>query len=91
MGYTQAQEFADSGVGLETALSWHLQYNHYPPVPVSMVPVCVAAIDAMADDEPDRAVDLPDGISYRGQTSAPAWAIADQHHLGPWCEELGGW
>lgn len=91
MGALHAQEIADLGVDLETAIGWHLRHNHFPPVPASMVPVCIAAIDAYAEDEPDRSIELPTSVAYRGSAFAPAWAIADAHHLGPWLEEAGGW
>lgn len=80
MGYLSALDMAQNA-DLDQALTWHLQHNHYPPVPMDMVPVCVAAIEAIEDDEPERLIDLPDGITYRGLTLAPAYAIAEQHHL----------
>jgi hypothetical protein len=30
---------------------------------------------------------MPDGISYKGSTAAPVWAIIEQHHLHPWLPE----
>jgi hypothetical protein len=41
-------------VDLATALTHHLQYNHYPPVPVTLVPVCLWAIN-----EPDLLARYP--------------------------------
>jgi hypothetical protein len=70
-----------SQTDLDTALTWHLQSNHYPPVPLSMLPACRAAIDALNDEDPDCMIDLPDGVSWRGEPQAPAWAVAEQHHL----------
>lgn len=67
--------------GIDTALSWHLQSNHYPPVPLSMVPVCLAAIEAANEGDYDRLIDLPEGVLYRNNEQAPAWAIAEAHHL----------
>jgi len=67
---------------LEGALAWHLQHNHYPPVPLSMVGPCRDAIIAIDDeDDPGREITLPEGVTYRGQPTAPAYAIAEQHHL----------
>lgn len=85
MGATSAAGFAeavgDGDISLDQALSYHLQCNHYPPVPASMVPVCKAAIDAINAEEFDKPIDLPEGVSFKGQTTAPAWEIAEQHHL----------
>lgn len=86
MGALHAQEFADSGVPLETAITWHLQSNHYPPVPVSMVPVCIAAIDAANEEDWDLSIELPTSVAYRGSAFAPAWAIIESHHLQAWIE-----
>jgi hypothetical protein len=85
MGSTQALGMAeaveDGLVGLETALDYHLRHNHYPPVPSSMIPVCIDAIDAINEDDHNRQVTLPDGVTYRDQPTAPAHAIAEAHHL----------
>lgn len=79
-----AEEF---GVSLERQIAWHLRGNHYPPVPEIMVQTCVAAIEAWnARRDVDEKVALPEGVSWRGQTEAPAWAIIDAHHLDAWCE-----
>lgn len=69
---------------LEQQISIQLTSNHYPPVPTSMVQPCIAAIQACNEDESDRLIELPEGVSWRGQTTAPAWAIVDGHHLTPW-------
>lgn len=85
MGYTQAQEMAEL-TDLDTALAWHLRANHYPPVPLEMVPVCIEAIDLVNEGLGNNEVELPAGVYYRNDTSAPAWAIVDAHHLSPWLE-----
>ena len=69
---------------LESSLAYHLQCNHYPPVPLSMVPVCVRAINAsIASDGymDDQELNLPKGVFYKGHTTAPVYAIIEQHHL----------
>lgn len=83
MGYTTAQELA-SILDLESSIEMHLTANHYPPVPKSMVKPCIEAIDAYHDEDYDRLISMPDGILYKGMSHAPAWAIAEQHHLTPW-------
>jgi hypothetical protein len=88
MGALQAREFAaNTEITLEQAIGWHLQGNHYPPVPLSMVTPCVEAIDAFWADELDREIDLPEGVSYRGLPTAPAREIIINHHLDAWCVE----
>jgi hypothetical protein len=91
MGNQLASELADNDLGLsrDSALAIHLQSNHYPPVPLSMVPVCIQAIDSYnADFSGDELIELPEGVSWKGKTSAPAWAIIESHHLGAWCDDI---
>jgi hypothetical protein len=35
----------------------------------------------------DETIEMPDGISYKGETCAPVWAIIEQHHLHAWLPE----
>lgn len=72
--------------GSRAALAWHLSSNHYPPVPASMIPVCEEAIRLAASEEWDEQVELPEGIYYRGSSTAPVSAIVEQHHLGDFVE-----
>lgn len=86
MGYTTALAIADD-LSLEAGLAYHLQSNHYPPVPVSMVQPCIDAIDAYYEEDYSRLIELPAGISWRGETSCPASAIVEAHHLDAWLPE----
>jgi hypothetical protein len=88
MGSNFAHDLADYDLGLDlsTAISIHLTANHYPPVPTSMVLPCIEALEAYWEDEIDREIAMPEGVSYRGMNTAPAWAIIEQHHLEAWCE-----
>lgn len=83
MGYNTAQELATI-LDLNSSIAMHLQANHYPPVPTSMVQPCIDAIDAYHDEDYQRLIELPEGISWRGETSAPASAIVEAHHLDAW-------
>jgi hypothetical protein len=85
MGYTTALDFAE--LDLEQGIAYHLQGNHYPPVPLSMVQPCIDAIDAFYEEDTDRLIKMPKGVSYKGNTHAPAWAIIEQHHLDAWLPE----
>lgn len=87
MGSLHAVEMANSTLSLEDALAWHLQSNHFPPVPVSMVQPCIEAIDAYWEDDLDKLIPLPEGVGYKGLTVAPARAIIIQHHLDAWCDD----
>lgn len=95
MGAMQAMEMAEM-LDERTAMAWHLQSNHYPPVPSSMIDPCLDAIHACNDGDYEQMISLPfDGvdrngepfqITWRGQTEAPAWAIVEGHHLNAWIE-----
>lgn len=89
MGSNMATELADGTLGLdmESAIAMHLRVNHYPPVPTSMVQPCIDAIDAYWEDDLNRMIEMPDGVLYRGDEYAPAWAIIEAHHLDAWCSE----
>ena len=65
----------------ETVLRWHLQSNHYPPVPSAMVQTCKEAIRAMFEGEPTRGIILPEGVTYRGQDIVLAGILVDTFHL----------
>lgn len=90
MGRLHSEEFAKLSamgeVSLEQAIGMHLQNNHYPPIPLSMVDSCIEAIDAGNEGDIDREIKMPEGVTYRGETTAPAWAIIEQHHLDNWIE-----
>ena len=43
MGYNTALDFAD--LDLEQGIAYHLQGNHYPPVPLSMVQPCTSLVN----------------------------------------------
>ncbi len=86
MGSNLAYDLASDelGLDLETAIGYHLQGNHYPPVPLSMVEPCIEAIDAYWDEDYNKLIEMPKGVSYRGSNFAPASAIVEQHHLDAW-------
>jgi hypothetical protein len=49
-----------------------------------MVLPCIEALEAYWEDETDREIKMPEGVSYKGLDTAPAWAIIEQHHLEAW-------
>jgi len=90
MGSLQAGEFASmtgkgkGKISIDQALGWHLQSNHYPPVPLTMVGPAKRAISAHNRGKHDANIKLPQGILWKGKKSAPAHAIIDSHHLDSW-------
>ena len=85
MGSNMAYDLAESDlIDLDTQIRIHLTSNHYPPVPTSMTQACLDAIDAWWDEDYNREISLPEGVSYRGNTTAPASAIVEAHHLDAW-------
>lgn len=87
MGYAFGLELSDSDMPLEKQLHYHLISNHFPPVPSSMIQPCIDAIDAYWEGDTSVQIQLPKGITYKGLTTAPAYAILDQHHLSPWTSD----
>jgi len=89
MGSNFANEMAlADNIYIEGQIAIHLQANHYPPVPLSMVQPCIEAIDAVNDAGLwDLEIPMPEGVTYKGLTTAPAWAIIEEHHLNAWLIE----
>ena len=84
MGNNLSTELAEMDLDLSRSIAIQLQTNHYPPVPVSMVEPCIEAIYACNEDEHNKLIKLPDGVSWRGEDHAPAYAIVEGHHLDAW-------
>ena len=85
MGSITAIGLADTTLDLETQLAYHLQGNHYPPIPKIMVQPCIEAIDAYYDEDYSRRIELRvvDGfqISWKGNTWTTASALVSHAHL----------
>lgn len=91
MGNNLSTEMADGtlsdlgiNLSLEQQITIQLRNNHYPPVPYSMVQPCIEAIDACNEDDSERLIELPEGVTWRNKDKAPAYAIVEQHHLDAW-------
>ena len=69
----------------EELMGWHLQTNFRQPVPISMVPSCIEAIEAYWQDDLYKEITLPEGVQFRGFPTARAGDIILEHHL----EEIG--
>lgn len=83
MGSLHAAEFAKSvqngDLELEAALTYHFRSNHFPPLPLSIIPIAIQIIKGKVslDDE----VKLPKGITYRGSETAPVYKCIKAWHL----------
>lgn len=86
MGNNLSHDLATMDLSLEQSVTYQLRNNHYPPVPYSMVPICIEAINAYNEGDYSKHIDLPEGVSWRGNIYAPANAIIEQHHLENWIE-----
>ena len=86
MGSNFANDLADYDLGLDlsTAIGIHLSSNHYPPVPAFMVTPCIEALEGYWEDETNREMKMPEGVSYNGLDTAPDWAVTEQYHLEAW-------
>lgn len=90
MGRQTALDIANTDLSLDRKVAWHLQGNHYPPIPLVMVEPCVEAIELARLGYYDTEVKLPHGesktgepfqITWNGQDTAPVSAIVEAHHL----------
>lgn len=92
MGSMYAAGIADTDLDLEQQLEWHLRGNHFPPVPSLMIPVCRDVILWLNQGKDvNQHFALPGEATWRGQKSAPAYAIAEGHHLDTWLVETEEW
>ena len=85
MGYTQALEMVNL-ISLEQGIRWHLQCNHYPPVPIEMVPVAIEAVILCREGNFSETVKTP--FEHRVHWMVPAYVIVESYHLEPWVNEL---
>lgn len=87
MGRTTAVAISELDIPLKEQIEIHLVSNFYPPIPRFMAQTCVDALNAYWEQDTKRMIDMPKGVLYRGSTSAPAWAIVEQHRLDTWLNE----
>lgn len=87
MGSQLAQDISEFDMPLRNQIEIHLVSNFYPPIPRFMAQACVDALNAYWEEDTNRMIDMPHGVFYKGSTSAPAWAVVEQHRLWPWLQE----
>ena len=86
MGNMHAAEYA--AMGGTMALRAHLQSNHFPPIPAIMLPIAQETIERLvADEDATHVVTLPEGVEWKGQPTAPLFAL---HHFHVVAGLLGG-
>jgi hypothetical protein len=68
-------------LSLDLALGYHLECNHFPPLPSELIPTCKEAIIACNDGDYERLIDLPDGILFRGEAQVYAYRVVQSCHL----------
>ena len=87
MGRTTAVAISELDIPLKEQIEIHLVSNFYPPIPRWMAQTCVDALNAYWEQDTKRMIDMPNGVTYKGSTSAPAWAVVEQHRLDTWLNE----
>ena len=51
-------------------VAFHLQNNHYPPIPLNMVDTCLRAIEYANEGDFNTIITLPEGTLYKGANTA---------------------
>ena len=80
MGRGSAEEMIEYG-GMKRALGWHLQSNHYPPVPGYMLPIAERAIELALKGKWNKEIELPEGVTFRDRSTATAAQVVESYHL----------
>jgi len=62
-------------------LSHHLTHNCYPSPPACFVGLCNQAIDAFLEEDYERMIVLPYGVTWRDNEEAPASALVKNFNL----------
>ena len=87
MGRATAEAISELDIDLKQQIEIHLTSNFYPPIPRFMAQACVGALNAYWEQNTKRMINMPEGVLYKGSTSAPAWAVVEQHKLWAWLDE----
>jgi hypothetical protein len=81
MGKLTEQVIANTDLPLDQKLSWHLQGNHYPPLPTEMVVPCLQAIELASLDYWNSEIELPAGITWQNSTTLSVAKMVELCHL----------
>lgn len=85
MGYSAAVAMRQA-LRYDAALVWHLQYNHYPPLPIAFAPLCKQAIAHVNDGDSDARLRLPRGITVNGKRTMTASQCVELCNLASFME-----
>lgn len=86
MGKRQAEEMREL-LQEDTLLRWHLQSNHYPPIPLYMVETAKEAMVAAREGDLERELKLPEGVVHRKSGArVTARVVMDHMHLWEFVE-----
>ncbi len=85
MGHMSAMGMAEA-TDIDTALSWHLSSNHYPPIPQVMIEPAKKAIEAFNEGDTNRVITLPENVSFKEFNHAPAYEMVEAMHLDAWID-----
>jgi hypothetical protein len=67
---------------VDGALRWHLQFNHYPPLPGCVFSLAKQAIKLAENGKWESRINLTkSGISWHGQHSVPVSECIEEWHL----------
>lgn len=87
MGSLRAAEFADATregmIHLQDAIRYHLESNHYPPIPYELFGgMALRAIQKAQRGEWEKGVRGPKGWEHRTYGAVmPVWAVVRELHL----------
>ena len=76
-----ATEVGEGNVSIEAALHWHLTSNHYPPLPVTLIPAAMRAIKVARKEQWHRKILMPKNLLFRGKRLAPVGDLIEALHL----------
>jgi len=88
MGYLTAYDTFTQAGDLSEALSIHFSSNCYPPVPQYMVAVAVEAIENVLNEEDSAPIDLPEGVTWRGERTVRSLSAIESLHLEAFVDAL---
>jgi len=87
MGRHSAVDMALHNLNIESAVTWHLRSNHYPPHPWFMVPVALRAIKKFNKGQWNTKIRLPKEAEHREYGRLmPVTAFIEAMHLEPWLD-----
>lgn len=85
MGMLSAMDLAEQ-FDLRTAVSLHFSTNCYPPIPQMMLDTAMEAIQLVNEGYGINPIALPEGVSFRGSTTATGYDIVDSYRLDAFLE-----